>query len=323
MARTSRVHRKVEPDVWLDDAFLALSPPKPNAQTLWLYLLTGPRTTMIPGVVKARPAVMADDLRWPLRAWERCMAEIEAAGRARIDREAGLVVLTNALMHRGIPRETSRPNGENARKAWLSAFDSIPNCSLRDDLGVVLREFLRACSAQNSNDSGETNDDHVPDRTGTMSQTIGTQDQDQDQKQEQDQEQKVESGEPAAPVAPVATVKPDPIADLWSEQERLRAEVIPGARRLTLTTERRKKLGALLKSGYTDDDLRTCAGAYADEIRRGGDSQWFNGDTNWIPANVARTLGRIGTSSRGRDSPGGHPQPVQQRRLFQPPTRTS
>ena len=319
MARTSRVHRKVEPDVWLDDAFLALSPPKPNAQTLWLYLLTGPRTTMIPGVVKARPAVMADDLRWPLRAWERCMAEIEATGRAKIDRDAGLVVLTNALLHRGIPRETSRPNGENSRKAWLSAFDSLPNCALRDDLGVVLRAFLSACLAQNANDSGESMSDHVPDHPRTMSQTIGT----QDQKQEQEQEQKVRSGEPAAPVAPPAKVMPDPIADLWAEQARLRAEVIRGSRPIPLTADRRKRLAGLLKAGYTLDDLRACLAAVAAEARGNG-GEWFNGDTNWRPDNVARTLGRIGTSSTARAGPGGSPpQPVPQRRLFQPPTRTS
>lgn len=89
--------------------------------------------------------------------------------------------------------------------------------------------------------------------------------------------------------------KPDPIADLWAEQERLRAEVIPGSRALDLTADRRKRIAGLLKSGHTAEALRSCLTAYADEIRNGGDSQWFNGESNWRPDNVARTLGRIGS----------------------------
>lgn len=244
---------------------------------------------MIPGVVKARPAVMADDLRWSLRTWNRCMGEIESAGKAKIDRDAGLVVLTNALIHRGIPRETARPNGENSRKAWLNSFDSLPKCALRDELGATLREFLRLCLANNSNDSGETPDDHVPDHPDTITDGVGT----QEQKQDQEQEQKVERGEPAAPVAPP---KPDPIADLWAEQNRLRAEVIPGSRPLPLTKDRRKRIRSLLDDGYSTADLIACQQACALEARSNGGG-WFNGDTNWRPDNVARALGRIGSKA--------------------------
>lgn len=89
--------------------------------------------------------------------------------------------------------------------------------------------------------------------------------------------------------------KPDPVAGLWAEQERLRAEVIPGSRALDLTADRRKRIAGLLKAGHTAESLRSCLAAYADEIRAGGDSQWFNGESNWRPDNVARTLGRIGS----------------------------
>lgn len=114
--------------------------------------------------------------------------------------------------------------------------------------------------------------------------------------------QEEEGTGPAAPAAlplfgdqPVATLRPDPVADLWAEQERLRAEVIPGSRALDLTADRRKRIAGLLKAGHTAESLRSCLAAYADEIRDGGDSQWFNGESNWRPDNVARTLGRIGS----------------------------
>jgi hypothetical protein len=115
--------------------------------------------------------------------------------------------------------------------------------------------------------------------------------------------QEEEETGPAAPAAlplfgdkpDLQPPRPDPVADLWAEQERLRAEVIPGSRALDLTADRRKRIAGLLKSGHTAESLRSCLAAYADEIRNGGDSQWFNGESNWRPDNVARTLGRIGS----------------------------
>jgi hypothetical protein len=115
--------------------------------------------------------------------------------------------------------------------------------------------------------------------------------------------QEEEENGPAAPAAlPLFAersapepVRPDTVADLWAEQERLRAEVIPGSRALDLTADRRKRIAGLLKAGHSAESLRSCLAAYADEIRTGGDSQWFNGESNWRPDNVARTLGRIGS----------------------------
>ena len=91
--------------------------------------------------------------------------------------------------------------------------------------------------------------------------------------------------------------KPDRVARLWAEQEQLRADAVPGGRALTLTKDRRKLVQAALKAGYSDDDLRATLEAYADEARRNGSLEWFNGETNWRPANIARKLGGIGPSS--------------------------
>ena len=37
--------------MWTDARFLGLSSPEPNAQTLWLYLLTNPHQISIPGLL--------------------------------------------------------------------------------------------------------------------------------------------------------------------------------------------------------------------------------------------------------------------------------
>lgn len=87
--------------------------------------------------------------------------------------------------------------------------------------------------------------------------------------------------------------KSDRVADLWAEQERLRAESLPGCRSLSLTKDRRKLVQAALRAGYSEDDLRASLAAYAAEANRSGSLEWFNGETNWRPANIARTLGRL------------------------------
>jgi uncharacterized phage protein (TIGR02220 family) len=151
MARRMRIHRRVEVDTWQSPDFLALSAPKPNAQTLWLWLLTCERTIIVPGVIVARPAVMADDLRWPLRAFERCLAEIEAAGMVEVDREVGLVVLSKALLVDDTMRDGAGPAGENAAKSWATALQKIKTCQLRDSLMARVAVVISQCGEKISN----------------------------------------------------------------------------------------------------------------------------------------------------------------------------
>lgn len=94
---------------------------------------------------------------------------------------------------------------------------------------------------------------------------------------------------------------PDTVEKLWAEQERLRAEAIPGSRRLKLTPDRRRMVQARLDDGHTEDDLLACLREYAREATKNG-GEWFNGETNWRPANVTRAIGR---SSSGSHNSGG------------------
>ncbi len=137
MARTARTYRNVETDLWFSEDFRGLSQARPSGQGLWQYLLTSPRTVAVPGIVVARPAVMADDLRWSRRAFDTHMREVIAAGMAEIDPDVGLVVLTKALIVDGRVRESARPTSTRAVKAWANALLRLRSCALRD--AVVAR----------------------------------------------------------------------------------------------------------------------------------------------------------------------------------------
>lgn len=121
---------------------------------------------------------------------------------------------------------------------------------------------------------------------------------------------------------PPAPPKPDLVAVLWAEQERLRAAARPGLRGLALTASARKAISGLLANGFTVDDLRACVEAYGAEAKGTGSTQYLDGVTNWRPDNVTRTLGRIGAGSRPREGPSGsprgphQPEPTKPRRIL-------
>jgi len=109
---------------------------------------------------------------------------------------------------------------------------------------------------------------------------------------------------PPLSLVPDSPPEPDRVARLWSEQERLRRSAVASGRPLTLTKDRRKLVLAAIKAGYSDDDLRATLEEYADEARRTGSLEWFNGETNWRPANIARKLGGMSSGAPHRPSTG-------------------
>ncbi len=148
MARAARTYRKVEPDVWSSDDFRALSAPKPNAQTLWLHLLTSPRTIAVPGVIVATPGVIADDLRWSRRGLDKALAEIVAAGMAEVDPDAGLVVLSKALIVDGRVRDSAHPGSINAVKSWVTSLLRLKSCRLRSMVAARLSLVMESIGGE-------------------------------------------------------------------------------------------------------------------------------------------------------------------------------
>lgn len=164
-------YRKIEVGTWTDAKFRKLTPPKPNAQSLWFALLSGPRSTNIPGVVIAKPRHLAADLDWPEPAVKRFLSEIEAAHMAISDRVQGLIWLPNAL------RESNQPNGPNTVTSWRDVWSEVPECSLKGRIWsdlyawtqakgkngkpimgpALTRAFLDACPPPNDRGPGDGN----------------------------------------------------------------------------------------------------------------------------------------------------------------------
>ena len=122
--REKEIYRKVSLRMYGDEKYRRLSPPQPCGQALWWFLLTGPFTIRIPGVVVARPRAMAESLNWPLEGFEKAYAEVSREDLVREDWNAGLVWVKNGIKH-------NEPESPNVVKGWRTWWSLVPESPLR------------------------------------------------------------------------------------------------------------------------------------------------------------------------------------------------
>ncbi|HET6372679.1 MAG TPA: hypothetical protein VFG76_05195 [Candidatus Polarisedimenticolia bacterium] len=118
-------YSKVVPGIWDDDKVRELSAPKPNAQTLWFYIITGPHVTSLPGLWRLSPGTIAENLGWPTSAVRRFLQEIEEKSLARLDFRSRVVFVPGRFKH-------DQPTSPNTMKHWRARFDEIPDSNLKD-----------------------------------------------------------------------------------------------------------------------------------------------------------------------------------------------
>lgn len=102
---------------------------------------------------------------------------------------------------------------------------------------------------------------------------------------------------------------------LWALQETLRAEVIPGCRPLKSTPRSLDRVCKLIAEGVTEDDAKAVLMRIAADVKADPScAKWFNGETNWRPANFDRNLGSIG-SPGASEAKSKQPEPPPRRLL--------
>ena len=133
MAR--RLYSLVTRGTWTDRRFLQLARPAPNAQTLWLYLLTGDIQGPIPGLFRAGIGTIADGLGGDYAGTAKALAEIEAQGMVERCALPPLLWLPKAIHH-------NPPQSPNVVRSWGAYFRELPECDLRDRAILAIREGL-------------------------------------------------------------------------------------------------------------------------------------------------------------------------------------
>lgn len=117
-------YRKVKITMWDDPKFRALSPLPASGQSLFIYLLTGPFTGIIPGLYKAGRAAMAEELNWDVEAFDLALGEAMTLGLVKADLKARVFWLPNAVKH-------NPPASVNVIKSWARSYELLPDCELK------------------------------------------------------------------------------------------------------------------------------------------------------------------------------------------------
>lgn len=126
--------------MWGDDKFCALSRAKPNGQTLWFYLISGPHTTALPCAFVCGEAALSEAMDWPLSGFRKVFGELLGKGMVQADWKARMVFIPNALKH-------NPPESPNVVIGWRAAFNELPDCPLKVIVFAALKAFLDEWSA--------------------------------------------------------------------------------------------------------------------------------------------------------------------------------
>lgn len=128
-------YRKIEIGTWADSKFKALSKPQPNAQSLWIYLLTGPHTNSIPGVFVAGKATLSESLEWDFEVFGKVFQELLDAKMIRFDQKTRLVWIPNALKY-------NLPESPNVIRSWKAQIRELPESELLGDALYSIRNTI-------------------------------------------------------------------------------------------------------------------------------------------------------------------------------------
>lgn len=266
--------------------------------------------------VYTRDTVTIKLLSWQARAllWE-LLRKADRAGVIDVgeDGAAGIAALVSMplevasvalsdLLERGVIRggdgcyvfpnfleaqESKRSDAERQRRARetkraLAMSSSVTDHVTRRDASVTKR------------DAGERN----PVATVTAGHIVSLLDKTRQDETKQDKEREATS--PPAPPRKKRNGKgghaPGPEAsvalELWSEQDRLRLDAIPGCRALKPDAEQLARVEEAIRQ-HGVDDCRHVLAVYAAEARLNPDAaRWFDGVSNWRPENINRARGR-------------------------------
>jgi len=126
------MYRKVDVRMWGDAKFAALSY---RAKFLWFRLLTGPETTIVPGLLVAGRLSLSEALGWEPAELDAAWREVESHGMARADWRARVIWLVNAVRY-------NPPASPNALSQWRAVADALPESQVRDEAIRAIAEWV-------------------------------------------------------------------------------------------------------------------------------------------------------------------------------------
>lgn len=309
-------YNRVSTQIWMDPAFTSLPPDTPNARHLYLRLLAGPETTVLPGVITRGPLAIAEIMDWPVDATRVALDELVQSGLIKMDHRARLIYVRRVLAD-------NPPANPNVVTGWESTWSEIPSCALKDEIWMELDEhiagregfrdaFCRACPPPesvrvreqggvgkgSSNRSRNGNESISPNDSRNINQN---QEQEQDQKKNPDQHNRQVPGQVQAVstsgegtrerVGSGACTAPgsNPVQGTWSSPPAVLNTAYRGEPSFGTTAGRQGSPGDEVEGPATMDDIDWDDSFCSSSSQEGSTAQQ-GPSTPRIPTKVQRVL---------------------------------
>jgi hypothetical protein len=102
-----------------------------DGKYFYLYLVTGPVSTSLSGVVSAGPLTLAEKLCWPVERVKAALADLVRCELAEVDIDAPLIWLPVAHAEDG-------PANPRVAAGWARLWAALPECLLRNSIRRVI-----------------------------------------------------------------------------------------------------------------------------------------------------------------------------------------
>jgi hypothetical protein len=283
-------YRKIDPRIWNDEKFRALSD---RGKLAFIFVLTHPAMTCV-GAMRGTVNGLAAELGWKPTAMREAIGETVRAGMIELNTEAAYI---------GVPRflRYNEPEGPNSvTKAWVNAIDLIPECHEKRVLLERCRAYLRARSPGfNSKINGpiwrllgDAKLDGIRDAIAEgKSEPCSIQEQEQEQEQEVEREPTLLSpnGDPATAAK---------LVELWNQV----VTKLPKVERLT---DQRRKMAARRLREHPELAWweRAFRAADSDPFYSGENDRRWRADFDWLlknDTNAVRLLERTTSEPKRR-----------------------
>ena len=113
-------YRQIHCLIWNDDKFPFLSD---DCKLIYFHLLTTPLSTPF-GLYKASIGALADEIRWPVKRYEKAFREALKKGFIEYDERLYVVFIPKFIKY-------NQPQSPNVIKSWISIFNEVPGSHLK------------------------------------------------------------------------------------------------------------------------------------------------------------------------------------------------
>ena len=126
------LYRKISPRIWNDEKFIEMSA---TAQLAMLFMLTHPNMTAVGAMRTTLQGLSFEHDKIPLKAFQ----EVFTQGFAKADSKAPVLWFPNFIKY-------NQPENPNVVRAWVKAFDLIPECETKNLIIQSVKDFLKGFS---------------------------------------------------------------------------------------------------------------------------------------------------------------------------------